>query len=221
MQMRIASLLLLASCLAFAAPAHADTLYKNGPVNGICDIEHCTVDAWTINFGYVVTASFTISSSSTVQGFNFAFWMFTGDTLTSVERSLGTCEFCSKIAQGTASGPNLTTSLMSTNQYGYNIWAMGVTGLNIPLAVAPPNSYWLSLQNAVAPSGDPVYWDENGGPSLAYTQCIQGDSGCIPSESFNIVGTTTVGTTPEPSSLTLFGAGLVGLAGVLRRSLWK
>ncbi len=157
MQTRIAWLLLLASWWAFAAQAHADTLYKNGPVNGICDIELCTVDAWTINFGYSVTDSFTITSSSTIQGFNFAFWLFPGDTLTSVDWAVGTCEFCSDIGSGTASGPNLSSSFMSTNQYGYNIWAVGVSGLNIPVKSGAPNAYWLTLQNAVVPSGDPVY----------------------------------------------------------------
>lgn len=57
MQSRIACLLLLISWVAFAAMAHADILYKNGPVNSICDIELCTVDAWTINFGSTVTTS--------------------------------------------------------------------------------------------------------------------------------------------------------------------
>ena len=52
MKTRIARLLLLVSCWTLAGQAHADTLYKNGPVNGICDIELCNVDAWTINFGF-------------------------------------------------------------------------------------------------------------------------------------------------------------------------
>src|SRR5271169_1608197 len=150
MQTRIAWLLLLASWLACATPAHAGTLYKNGPVNGICDIELCTIDAWTINFGYSVTDSFTIGSSSTIQGFNFAFWLFPNDTLTSVDWAVGTCEFCSNLAKGTASGPSLTSSFISTNQFGYDIWGIGVTGLNIPVSGSVPE-YWLTLQNAVVP----------------------------------------------------------------------
>jgi len=219
MQTRIAWLLLLASWWAFGAHAYAEVLYKNGPVNGICDIEHCNVDAWTINFGFSVTDSFTMSSSSTIQGFNFAFWLLPGDTLTSVDWAVGKCEFCSDLARGTASGPNLTTSFMKTNQYGYNIWAIGITGLNIPVSGGLPDAYWLTVENAVVPSGDPVYWDENDGPSMAYTECIQNGSGCIPSESFNIVGIPGTGTTPEPSSIILLGSGILGLAGVLRRSM--
>ena len=48
LKMRIASLVILCLCLA-AIPALADS-YNNGPING-------TTDAWTINFGYVVSDS--------------------------------------------------------------------------------------------------------------------------------------------------------------------
>ena len=53
MKMRIASLSLLALCLTLAAvPAMADTVYDNGPING-------NTDAWTINFGFIVSDTFT------------------------------------------------------------------------------------------------------------------------------------------------------------------
>ena len=44
------------------------------------------------------------------------------------------------------------------------------------------NGDWLTLANAAVPSGDPVYWDENNGPSAAEESAI----GTIPSESFNV-----------------------------------
>ena len=46
------------------------------------------------------------------------------------------------------------------------------------------NGNWLTLANAVVPSGDPVYWDENNGPSAAQESAL----GTIPSESFNVSG---------------------------------
>jgi len=53
MKLRVASLLLLALYLTLAVvPAMAQTVYSNGPING-------TTDAWTINFGFVVSDSFT------------------------------------------------------------------------------------------------------------------------------------------------------------------
>ncbi len=221
MRTRLTCLLLLAAIWVLALPAHADILYKNGPVNGICDIELCTVDAWTINYGYSVTDSFTISSSSTIQGFNLAFWLLPGDILTSVDWSVGTCTFCNDIGEGTASGASLSTSLMSTNQYGFDIWAVGITGLNIAVNAEPPDFYWLTLQNAVVGTGNPVYWDENGGPSEAENQCIQNYIGCIPSESLNVVGTAGTGSVPEPGSILLFASGVIGIGGSFRRKLRK
>jgi hypothetical protein len=219
MHMRIAGLLLLASFWAFVGQAHADTLYANGPTNGICDIEACDQNAYTINFGYSVSDSFTINSPSAIQGFNLAVWLTPGDTMSSIDWAIGTCTFCSDIGSGTASGASLNSSFLFTNFFGYDIWDVTVSGLNVHVNGGPPQSYWLTLQNAVVPSGDPVYWDQNDGPSAAWTQCVLDvQGGCIPSESFNIVGTSGAGTAPEPSSIILLASGIVGLTGVLRRT---
>lgn len=76
--MRIASLTLL--CLALMLPASAQVLYEDGPVNG-------TQDAWTINFGYIVSDSLTLNGNS-VSGFAFYAWEFPGDVLSSVDWSI-------------------------------------------------------------------------------------------------------------------------------------
>ncbi len=77
-------------------------------------------------------------------------------------------------------------------------------------------TYWMNLQNAVVSNGDPVYWDENSGPSTATE-----NNGTLPAESFSILGysSTGTGTVPEPGSLLLLAGGLVGMAGILRRKL--
>ena len=204
MKMRIASLTIL--CLALAAvPAFAD--YSNGAING-------SVDAWTINFGYVVSDTYK-SDGSTVTGFMFGVWEFPGDTLTHVDWSITSGENSGTVyGSGTAS---VTDQFISSNQYGYNIDKITVTGLNV--VETNGVTYWLNLQNASVASGDPVYWDENSGPSSASESAL----GTIPSEAFtiNTSGTTTTsGTTPEPSSIMLFGSGILGLAGVLRRKLF-
>jgi hypothetical protein len=49
---------------------------------------------------------------------------------------------------------------ISTNQYGYDIDEITVTGLNVGLS---GGTYWLNLQSAKVSSGDPEYWDENNG----------------------------------------------------------
>jgi PEP-CTERM motif len=211
--MRIASLSLLALCLTLAAvPAMAQTVYSNGAING-------NTDAWTINFGFVVSDTFNVSNNNTtITGGSFGMWLFSGDTLTSAELSItsgedsGTSYFDQTV--------NFTQGACTANQYGYNVCQEN-TSFNGPTLNA--GSYWLNLQNASVPSGDPVYWDENSGPSMASENSV----GSIPSESFTVIGGETTSTTtstttsvPEPCSIMLLGSGILGLAGVLRRKLF-
>src|ERR1017187_5193181 len=112
--MRIASLTLL--CLALMLPASAQVLYDDGPING-------TTDAWTINFGFIVSDTFILSNNSTVTGFNFGAWEYPGDVLTSVQWSITSESINGGISygSGTASGANLTDTFISSNQFGFNI----------------------------------------------------------------------------------------------------
>ena len=207
MKLRIASLTLL--CLALAViPAAANTLYSNGALNG-------TYDAWTINFGYIVSDNFTLSGASTVTGFDFYTWSYPGDTPTATDWSITSQENGGNV-YGSGSGAALSNVVISTNGYGYQINRDTVSGLNVSLGAG---TYWLNLQNAVTSQGNPLYWDENDGKSLASENTI----GSIGSESFDILGgmsTTTTTMTPEPSSIMLLGSGILGLAGVLRRKLF-
>jgi len=184
--------------------------YDNGPING-------STDAWTINFGYVVSDTFTAYS---VPGFQFGVWLFPGDTVTAVDWSITSAEFGGTVyGSGTASGFNLSDKFISSNQYGYNIELITVSGVNVNLS---GGTYWLNLSNASVPSGDPVYWDENSGVGCHGNGCPSQASesalGTIPSEAFTIGG-YCCGTTPEPGSFLLFGSGILGVMGVLRRKL--
>ena len=201
--MRIASLTLL--CLALAAvPAFAQS-YNNGPING-------TTDAWTINFGYVVSDTFVVTPNATVDGVEWGLWEFPGDSVSSMSFTVTSGESGGTQYYTFVGSPN-SDSFISTNQYGYDIDVVVVTNINITLNNG--GTYWLNVFNAAVPSGDPVYWDENSGPSSASESSV----GTIPSEAFTIQYTEG-GTTPEPSSIMLFGSGLLGLAGLLRRKLF-
>ena len=214
MKLRIASLSLLALCLA-VVPAVAQTVYDNGPING-------TTDGWTINSGFVVSDTFT-TSGGTVNGLVFGAWAFPGDVLQTAEVTITSSEFGGTVF--TDQVVSFTQSGCSGNQYGYNVCTeTGSFGTGVNLA---GGSYWLNLQNAVVNTGDPIYWDENSGPSSASENSV----GTIPSEAFTVLGgtgttstttttTSTTGTVPEPSSIMLFGSGILGLAGVLRRKLF-
>jgi hypothetical protein len=213
---RIASLSLLALCLTLAAiPAMAQNdIYDNGGTTG-------TADAWTVNFGFAVSDSF-VPTGSSANGASFIFWLSPGDTAPTVDLSIGTSAFGSDVANFTGLASTGSTNLGS-NQFGFTLEQDSYSFSSTALTAG--NTYWVTLQNAAVPSGDPVYWDENSGPSQAQENSL----GTIPSESFTILGggggtttttTTSTGNTPEPSSIMLFGSGILGLAGVLRRKLF-
>jgi PEP-CTERM motif len=210
MQIRLTLLFVLALCGGMALPAHAGVIYDDGPING-------TTDAWTINFGFVVSDTFTVSSgNSTITSLEFGAWLSPGDTITSAEVS-----FTSQPDGGTIyfdQVVNFTQSGCTLNQYAFDVCTE--TG-NFRSPTLPNGTYWLNLQNAVVPSGDPVYWDENSGVGCASPGCPSQATVSfepIPPESFTLFGNPS-GTTPEPSSILLFGSGILGCAGILRRKL--
>ncbi len=228
MKLRIASLSLLALlCGTIAIPLVATdygTLYSNGPVNG-------TIKGWDISgsYGTMVSNSFYLSGTGgPVNGFSFSVWEYPGDSLEAVQWSITTANSGqgTVLGSGIASGGTLTDTFLFNNGT-YNIDKITLSGLNVNITSA--GTYWLNLFDASVPSGDPVGWDENDGvgcyptsncPSVAWvgfgsTATFIGTK----SEDPDIL-TIINGTTPEPSSFLLFGSGILGLAGVLRRKLF-
>lgn len=213
--MRSVAVVVLACLSLLPLPAIAGDIYSNGPING-------TSDAWTINFGYIVGNTFTVSSGeSTINQLTFGAWVFPGDIMESVEVSMssdalggGTVYFDQVV--------NFTQSGCSSNQYGFNICTE--TGdFNGP--TLGNGTYWVNLQNAIVNSGDPVYWDENDGigcsspgcPSQGLSNaCVTDGDFCVGSESFTLSGNAEA-TVPEPASVLLFGSGVFAVVGFVRR----
>jgi len=185
----------LARAKMHRGPLDSNDIYDNGPFNG-------NTDAWTINFGFIVSDTFTVpNGGSSITGATFGMWLFSGDTLNTAELSItagengGTSYFDQTI--------NFTQQGSCTiNQYGYNVCTVTTSFTGPPLNAG---TYWVNLQNASVASGDPVYWDENSGigctgpgcPSLASENSL----GTIPSEAFTILGS---GTTTTTSSTTYY-----------------
>jgi hypothetical protein len=212
MKLRVTSLSVLALCCLMLAvtPAMADTIYDNGSYNG-------TVDAWTINFGFSVSDSFTCGGSScSVEDFHMVNWNIPGFVTTGAEIQLRASSFGTDYADLTLA-PSGSTDLGS-NQFGYELWQYDFTFAAVQV---PNGTSWVTLSNATDSGGNPVYWDENSGPSSAYENSV----GSIASEAFTLTGTFCGSgadcgpPVPEPSSIVLFGSGFLGVVGILRRKL--
>jgi len=183
-------------------PQQNQVIYENGPANG-------TTDAWTINFGYIVSDSF-VPSNTPVGGFDLYVWEFPGDTMSSLQWSITSAPNGGTVyGSGTVSGSSLTDTFISTNQYGYDIDKISTTSLNVNITSG--STYWFNVFNATVPSGDPVFWDENSGvgcnspgcPSQAYESAL----GTIPSEAFDITASCVYDCGPPPPPPTCYESG--------------
>jgi len=207
----------LTIAMMLSVPAAAQAVYNNGPING-------NNDAWTINLTFAVSDTFTIANGgSSITGLSFGAWLSPGDTLTSAEVSItslengGTTYFDQMV--------NFTASSCANNEFGFVICDETAS---FNAGNFSNGTYWLNIQNAQIPGGDPVYWDQNSGVGCTSPGCPSSASdnfqGTIESESFTILGSassssSSTSSVPEPSSLMLFASGALGLGALVRRKL--
>lgn len=193
-------------------PAFADTvLYDNSTAAS------GTVTGWTMGTGSggnSVSDSFTVSSSAIATGANFWIVLQPGDSLTSVDWSIGLTPF------GGTPTVAVTSSLgqVGTEYGSYPVYDESISFPGVSLLAG--TTYWFTLQGGLT-ALDPVSfveWDQSSGPSTAFQDEPGYGVPSIPSETFQITG-SSASTTPEPSSLLLLASGLTGLAGMLRRRI--
>jgi len=176
-----------------ASASHAVVLYDNGPVNG-------NTNATAIGPTHAVSDSFTLLQAATVTGVNFTSWTDPGFSISAINWEITSIPDVFPVG---SSAP-VTSVYQFTNIHGEHINSNTFSTGDIPLSAG---IYYLVLQNAIA-GGTLIDWDMNFGPSLAWNN----SSGSIPSESFQILGTT-----PLPATWILLLFGLAGLGSVTYR----
>jgi hypothetical protein len=234
MKLRIASLSLLTIlCLALSAPAFAQIIFAGGPINGTLNgLFISGPNQPNSQGGFQDISDGFVAAPGTPASLSFGAWVLIGVTPTTVSYEFGTTAFGTDLGEGTLALNSSTNVFLFSNVFGYDVY-----DITIPVtsgAMTGGNTYWVSLSNATDSGGTgSMAWDYNGGPAtcnyrqsgtnfgdcasggtiLAQHTTPQGGEG----ESFTISGSQA--TTPEPSSIMLFGSGILGVAGVLRRKL--
>jgi hypothetical protein len=195
-----------------SAPAFADTvLYDNSTATS------GTLQGWTMGTGSggnSVSDSFTVSSSATANGANFWIVLQPGDSLLSVDWSIGLAPF-----GGTPTVAIPSSSGQVGTEYGsYPVYDESISFPGVSLL--PGTTYWFTLQDGLSALNPVsfVEWDQSNGPSTAFQNEPGYGVPSIPSETFQITG-SSVAPTPEPSSFLFLASGLTGLAGMLRRKI--
>ena len=226
MKMRIATLSLLVLCLALTASAQ---IYSEGPIDGNDNAFFVTGPAGNnflgtnqdISNGFVAAAGNWSATDLT-----WAEWSIGAPT--SFSYSFGAGAFGNELGSATVAQNASNTTLLFTNALGYGVYKTTVTFPDIPMTGG--QTYWLTISNATDAASDGTQkWDDNFSSSATCNKRLPGvTSPCGPAgiigdaEAFTISGNPVVvevsqATAPEPSSIMLFGSGILGLAGVLRR----
>ena len=188
---RLAALFLFLSSAAVisAYAQNGDMLYSNGdePCPSGCQY------AWPINDGVVVSDTIFLSTQSRVTGFDFYTWEYPGDRILRIQWSI-TSRDNGGTVYGGGSIPISSDVFIAVNEYGFDIDHVTITGLNV---VVPSGTSWLSLSNAVDRQGVNVYWDQNSGQGCDWPGCpsqaFDNQVGWIPSETFEVRGTSLPG----------------------------
>ena len=223
MKIRIATLSLTILCLALSAPAFAGQIYNDGPTLGTYN--SLFIDGPGGTYGQTISDGFFAGSCPGCVGgqpsfIDFAEWT-AGGAPTTVTWSLGDTSFGTNFGTNTATGSDLSSNFLFTNGYGYSVYDTHIVTHDTH-NLSSGSFYYLTLGGANDQSGNGLdAWDINNGSALCYfaQRGIQYGGCGYGGESFTISGGQP--TTPEPSSILLFGSGILGLAGVLRRKLTR
>ncbi len=224
MNTRTAFFFLLAILYFAFSTVSAQVLFTSGPING--NLNAFIIDGPGGPFGQSISDGFVATATGNPGTLNFGEWTL-GGAPTVVSWALGTSSFGSDIANG---GGTVTPTSLGTNAFGYGIYN---SQIYISGFLMYGDTYYLTLSGANDIGGSQFdAWDDVESPiASCYFQSPSGSGGCPTSESESFTISTRVTTTtstvpcggiqgcPEPSSILLFGSGILAFAGVLRRKL--
>jgi hypothetical protein len=226
MKLRLASLSLLTIlCLALTASA-GTTFYNDGAIDGNDNGFFITGPNFPNVAGSFqdISNGFVSGASGSPGSLEFGEWIASGITPSSISYELGTSAFGTDLGSGTVALNASNSHFLFSNSFGYDIYDVTI-GLT-PAALTAGNTYWLSLSNATdAGNSGTEAWDLPNGGSGGPATCNFRQSGTnfgdcgLGGEAFTLTANTIPASTFEASSILLFGSGILGLAGILRRKL--
>jgi len=175
--------------ISAASQAHADVLYDTGPTTG-------NYGAMNIAGGGL-ESSFTLSQASVVTGVNFVAWTYQGP-ITTLDWGISSSPGSATLGTVSPSqvAPTYTNPPYDVSTYNFSTGSLSLLA----------GTYYLPLQSDPTAGGNNPFWDfasanADGSPNLT----------------FQILGTASISSVPEPSTWAMMILGFAGIGFVAYR----
>ncbi len=211
------SICLLALAMCVSMPAMADTLYSNLGTGS--NVYNCC-SGWTVSgTGYIGT-SFTAANE-----FQVALSGSVSEIDVGVGIVTGVNSFYVSVNADNAGQPGtqlaMFSNLSSSTTFGNCCGLVSITGIS-GLNLTAGTNYWMVIGPTDTTATTWEAWNFSNSATGVDEYSTDGgktwnSNGNQPQGAFQILGGS--GTTPEPSTLLLFGTGLVGVFGAFRRKI--